>query len=74
MNKTELTDEEIEQIVNRGYGKGYRVRILEIIRRKGLVLVRYRVKADHDGSREWRIKGWGTEGSSGWDYPYKRRF
>lgn len=74
MNKTELTDEEIEAIINRDYGKGYKVRILEIIRRRELILARYRVKSEHDGAREWRVKGWGTQGFSGWDYPYRRKF
>jgi hypothetical protein len=69
-----MTDEEIEAAVNKGYGKGYRVKILEIIRRKELVLVRYRVKADRDGCIEWRVKGWGTKAMSGWDFPYRRRF
>ena len=69
-----MTDEEIEREVNRGYGEGYRIKILEVIRRKELILVRYKITAERDGVREWRIKGWGTKAMSGWDYPYRRKW
>lgn len=69
-----MTDEEIEKLVIRDYGKGYEVKIIEIIRRKELILVRYKVRAERDGTTEWRIKGWGNRSMSGWDYPYRRRF
>jgi len=68
MNKKEALE-----IVDRGYGKGYEIKILEVIERRDLHLIRYRVKAKRDGAVEWRVKGWGSA-MSGWDYPYRRKF
>lgn len=68
-----MTKQEAYEIVNRGYGKGYVVKVLEVIDRKGLTLIRYKVIADRDGFVEYRVKGWGSA-MSGWDYPYRRRW
>lgn len=68
-----MTKEEAFKIVNKGYGKGYDVKVLEVIERKGLHLVRYKVTAKRDGMCEWRVKGWGPA-MSGWDFPYRRKW
>jgi hypothetical protein len=68
-----VTNDEALKIINRDYGKGYAVKILEIIERKGLTLIRYKVTADRDGFTEYRVKGWGSA-MAGWDYPYRRKW
>ena len=68
------SDEEIEALILKDYGKGYKVKIREIDRsKKGLILVFYKVTAERDGCTEWRVKGW-SSAMSGWDYPYRRKF
>lgn len=69
-----MTKKEAHAVVDKGYGKGYDVKILEIIERKELILIRYRVQAKWDGAIEWRVKGYGTKAMSGWDFPYRRKF
>lgn len=69
-----MTKDEALDVVNRGYGKGYVVKVLEIIERLELILIRYKVKSLRDGMTEWRIKGWGSKAMSGWDYPYRRKW
>lgn len=74
-NIGELDDEDIEKHITKSYGKGYQVKILEIIRHKaaGATVVLYRVKCDRDGAIEYRCKGWG-KAMGGWDYVTRRKF
>lgn len=69
-----MKKDEAYELVNKSYGKGYDVKIIEIIERKELTLIRYKVASKRDGVIEWRIKGYGSRAMSGWDYPYRRVF
>lgn len=69
-----MTKDEAYDVIKQSYRGDYKLKILEVIERKELKMVRYRVKAGRDGFTEWRIKCWGTKAMSGWDYPYRRKW
>lgn len=69
----ETTDEDIDRVLRKQWGKGYTFKIIEVIRRKSFgIIVLYRVKCHRDGCIEWRCKGWG--GNVGWEYVTRRKF
>jgi hypothetical protein len=70
-----VTDDEIEELVQKDWRKGYEVKVLQIIRHGSskLTMVIYKVKCLRDGMTEWRCKGWGNAGG-GWDYVTRRKW
>lgn len=70
----ELTDEDIERALDQSWGKGYRVTIREIQRKKAFqaIIVFFKVKADRDGSTEYRIKVISAQG--GWEARTRVKF
>lgn len=65
----DTTDEQIERALIKQWGKGFKVRVIEVIRRKSFgVIVLYRVKCLRDGCIEWRCK------TSGGEHVTRRKF
>lgn len=70
-----MTKDEVEDMLRKQWGKGYRVKVKEIIKKTGwkAMIVFYKVTCIRDGMTEYRVKGWGTA-SAGWDCATRRKW
>lgn len=72
-----MTDDEIEKMLRKQWGKGYSVAIKEILHKKlfRITLVFYKVTCERDGFTEFRCKGWTTGNvPGGFDHVTRRKW
>ena len=70
-----MTHDEVQQLLEEQWGKGYDVRVKEVIIKAAWqgTVVFYKVTCKRDGMTEYRVKTWGSA-SSGADIVTRRKW